>query len=123
MGVVLSLIDMGGGFPGLDGSEVVTDDENGGETDREISVTLKKINKIESESSSVISPTREFDTGSEIETNSKRQTIFRKLKFPDLTLETVSAVVTPVLDALFPASNGEVDLSMHVDIIAEPGRY
>ncbi len=80
LGLSLSLVDMGGGFPGLDGGECVTDDED------------------DNAASGDDAPT---------ESNTRKKGMkLRRLFCDDLTMLEVSQAVTPVLDALFPTNSG-----------------
>ena len=123
LGLQLTLVDMGGGFPGLDGSEDVTDDEaeDTGDCEKE------DVRRAEPPVATVFGNRA---TSGSFESMSSplqgavaiRKTRLRKLTHHDLTLEEVSAMVSPVLDGLFPLPVPGSGFP-HIDIIAEPGRY
>ncbi len=120
LGLQLTLVDMGGGFPGLDGSEAVTDDES------EDTAESEKVEFLRPEPPATVFGNRAASESFESISNPLpsvliKKTKLRKLMHHDLTLEEVSAMVSPVLDGLFPAPVPGSD-SLHIDIIAEPGR-
>ncbi|CAN0177020.1 unnamed protein product, partial [Ectocarpus sp. 4 AP-2014] len=133
-GVKLTLLDIGGGFPGWDGSEYVyrrpspDDDEKAAAAaaaaTRDSSppsatdavATLGRGDKSDGDSGGTASACAVSDDGGGVKCGDEDVSSECPSPPPPLSLAEIARVTLPVLDELFPPGSG-------VQVIAEPGRY